>query len=538
MKSDTYDYVVIGSGSAGAVVASRLSESGRYTVLCLEAGEKNENYLWSRPPAGTALMIDNPAVNWRYYSEPNESHGNRPIYVPRGKMLGGTSSINGMIYNRGQQRDFDTWAKLGCKGWSYAEILPYLKKVESSALGSDQYRGRTGPVKVTEASKVSPFYDLFIKSAIAVGIPYNPDYSGATQEGVAMAQQTIYQGLRQSSATQYLAPARGRPNLTILTGAEAASLILNARRCDGVRFRRAGEMQEARATREVIVSCGTVNSPKLLELSGIGNPDILQQRGIQVVHALKGVGENLREHYAAAIKWRFNRPGISIARIGQGWRLALEVLRYLIFRKGFIAQGLGTMRIYARSSPELEHPDVMMSIAPFILEPRKDGTGRRMSPIEGFFTFTHMQHAESTGTIHIKSADPFAPPVINFRFLDTAADRKTAIAAVRCARKIVAAPPLAETIAEEIVPGHHIQTDEEILDYIRNTGGTTSHLVGTCKMGNDAMAVVDERLRVHGITGLRVADASIMPTMIAATNIPCMTIGEKCADMVLADAAG
>lgn len=538
MQSVSYDYVVIGAGSAGAVVASRLSESGLYKVLCLEAGEKNENYIWSRPPAGTALMIDNPAVNWRYYSEPNESHGNRPIYVPRGKMLGGTSSINGMIYNRGQQRDFDTWAELGCKGWSYDEILPYLKKVESCAIGSDQYRGRTGPVKVTEASKVSPFYDLFIKSAVSIGIPYNSDYSGEKQEGVAMAQQTIYRGLRQSSATQYLRPARGRPNLTILTGAEAASLILDGKRCNGVRFRRNGQMQEVRATREVIISCGTVNSPKLLELSGIGNPELLQQRGIKVVHELKGVGENLREHFAATMKWRFNRPGISIARIGQGWRLAMEVLRYMIFRKGFIAQGLGTMRIYARSSPELEHPDVMMSIAPFIIELKQGRQERRMSPIEGFFTFTHMQHAESTGTIHIRSSDPFSPPVINFRFLDTATDQKTAVAAVRCARKIVEAPPISETIAEEIVPGRHIQTDEEIIEYIRNTGGTTSHMVGTCKMGHDSMAVVDDRLRVHGISGLRVADASIMPTILAATNIPCMAIGEKCADMVLADISG
>lgn len=351
-----------------------------------------------------------------------------------------------------------------------------------------------------------------------------------------MAQQTVYKGERQSTASQYLRPARGRSNLTILTGAEATSLLISGKRCEGVRFRRNGQMHEARAAREVIVSGGTVNSPKLLELSGIGNPDVLRRHGIEVVHELKGVGENLREHYAASMRWRFNKPGISIARKGRGWRLALEILRYAIFRTGFIAQGLGTMRIYARSSPELEDPDVMMAIAPFIMESGIKGQGRRMSPVEGFFTFTHMQHAESAGSIHIRSADPFAHPLINFRFLDTPADRKAAIGAVRCARKIVAAPPMSENIAEELLPGKHIQTDEDIIEYIRNNGGITSHPVGTCKMGGDEMAVVDSRLRVRGIAGLRVADASVMPTTIAATNIPCMVVGEKCADMILADA--
>jgi choline dehydrogenase len=533
--TEIYDFIVIGSGSAGGVVASRLSEDGRHRVLCLEAGERDGGYIWSRPPAGTAFMIENPAVNWRFFSEPDASHGNRPLYVPRGKMLGGSSSINGTIYNRGQRLDYDTWAQMGCRGWSYDDVLPYFKKIESTDIGSDEYRGRSGPIRVTEAARMTPFYDLFIRSAVSVGIPYNPDYSGATQEGVAMAQQTIHRGLRESTATRYLAPARRRPNLTILTGAEATSLILEGRSCRGVRFRRNGTMTEARAAREVILCCGTVKSPQLLELSGIGNPDILAAHGITCLHPLPGVGENLRDHYGPVLKWRFNRRGISLADAGHGLGLAKEILRYVLRRDGFISQGIGTLRVFARSREGLVEPDIMMVVAPYITETR-DGV-RRLSRVDGFFMYSHVQRTESTGSLHIRSADPFAPPSINFNFLATPNDRSAAIMAVRLARKVVAAPPLGETIAEELLPGPQVGTDEEILDFIRTTGTTTYHLVGTCRMGQGPMAVVDERLRVHGIGGLRVADGSIMPTIPSGnTSIPCMMVGEKCADMVLADA--
>jgi choline dehydrogenase len=537
LSMTTYDYVVVGSGSAGGVVAGRLAMSGEHTVLCLEAGEKDSSFFWSRPPAGTVFMIDNPSVNWRYRSEPTESVGNREIYVPRGKMLGGSSSINGTIYNRGQQLDYDTWAQMGCRGWSYDDVLPFLKKLESTKLGDDAYRGRGGPIRVTEAAKISPFYDLFIESAVAVGIPFNDDYSGESQEGVAMAQQTVYRGVRQSTATGYLDRARKNKNLTIVTGSEATSLIMEGKRCVGVRFRRGGELAEARASREVIVSCGAANTPKLLELSGIGNPEILSAHGVAVTHALRGVGENLRDHYAALLKWRFNRPGISIARRGRGWRLALEALRYGFFRSGFISQGIGTMRVFARSRPELENPDIMMVVAPYMIE-LKAGEGRRMSPVEGFFMYSHPQRTESTGRIHIRSGDPFAAPKIEFRFLVTENDRQAAIMSVRRAREIVGAPPIAETIAEELAPGPAVSTDQQILEFIRTQGNITHHMVGTCRMGHDPMAVVDERLRVHGIDGLRIADASVMPTIPSGnTGIPCMMVGEKCADMVLADAA-
>jgi len=535
VPASSYDYIVVGSGSSGGVLAARLSENGKYTVLCLEAGTKGEHYIWTRPLAGTAMMIVNPKVNWCFDSEPSESLGNRSLYVPRGKIVGGTSAINGVIYNRGQRKDYDGWARMGCPGWSYEDVLPYFKKLESTDIGSDKYRGRSGPVKVTLATKTTPFFNLFIQSAKAAGYPENPDYSGDSQYGVAMAQTTSWRGMRVSTATAYLAQARRRRNFTILTGAEAGSLILEGDKCTGVRYRRGGRMHEVRATREVILSAGVVGSPKLLELSGIGNPDILGKLGIPLVKSLPGVGENLQDHYGPALKWTFKKKGLSLYERGRGWRLLVEIARYGLFRSGFISQSIGTMRVFARSSEDVDQADIALIANPYLLEIVNEK--RRMAQVNGFLVWAQVQRPESTGSIHIESRDPLTPPAIRFNFLATEKDRRTAVAAVRHAREIVAQAPLADAIAEEIQPGTQVQSDEEILDFIRATGSTTFHIVGTCKMGSDEMSVVDERLRVRGIRNLRIADASIMPTIVSGnTSPPCMMIGERCAEMVLADA--
>ncbi len=531
----SYDFIVVGSGSSGGPIASRLSENGKYTVLCMEAGTKTENYIWTRIPAGTAMTIVSPTANWCREAKPSEAVGNRSLYVPGGKIVGGTSTINGLIFNRGQRMDYDGWARMGCPGWSYQDVLPYFKKLESTDIGSDKYRGRNGPIKVTMAQKTAPFFDVFIQSAKAAGYPENPDYSGDTQFGVSMAQVTIYRGRRIGTGTEYLAPARQRRNLTILTGAEAASLILEGDKCVGVRYRRDGKMHEVRATREVILSAGAIGSPKLLELSGIGNPDILGKLGIPVVKALPGVGENLRDHYGPTVKWTFKDEGLSPYKRGRGWRLLVEIIKYGLLRQGFLANTLAPLRVFTRSDDRVEQADIGLLVNAFHLEIVNEK--RRVAPVNGFMIYAQVQRPESTGSIHIESRDPFADPAIRFNFLATENDRRVAVAAVRRAREVAAQKPIADHIAEEIQPGPKVQSDEDIIEFIRNTGATTFHYVGTCKMGNDAMSVVDEELRVHGIKNLRVADASIMPTIISGnTSVPCMMIGEKCADMVLADA--
>lgn len=534
-KPDTHDFIVVGSGSAGGVVAARLSENGRYKVLCIEAGKKGANYIWTRPPVGGGMMIESPEVNWCQFAQPNPDLGGRRVYVARGKILGGSSAINGLIFNRGQNLDYDAWERMGCIGWSYRDVLPYFKKLESTDIGSEKFRGRTGPMKVTTASKTSPFYDLFIQSAQAVGLPLNPDYSAETQYGVAMAQINVWKGLRQSTATQYLEPARKQPNLSILSGAHVSSLIFEGKRCVGVRYQRDGVTAEARARREVILSAGTIGSPQLLELSGIGNPAILAKHGIPLVHALPGVGENLRDHFGPSVQWKFNRKGLSLYDRGRGLGLVREVLSYVFTRKGFISQGLATLRVFTRSHECIEQADIALLVNPFMIEVRNKK--RLMSPVNGFFAFAQVQRPESSGSTHIQSADPFADPAIHYSFLATEKDRRTAVMAVRRAREIVAMPPLAGVIEEELQPGAKVQSDEEILDFIRRTGSTTYHPVGTCKMGQDPMAVVDPELRVHGIDGLRIADCSVMPMMISGnTSVPAMMIGEKCSDMILADA--
>jgi len=536
MESKSFDYIVVGAGSAGAVVANRLSESGAYRVLCLEAGDKGSGYLWSRIPAGVAKLIDNPAVNWCYRSEPEESNGQRNIEVPRGKMLGGSSSINGMVFVRGQRQDYDHWAQLGNRGWSYTDVLPFFKKMERYDGGTDELRGRDGPVRVTESPKITPFFDKLIRSAEKIGIPYNPDYNGAEQEGIGMSQATINKGRRMSTAYCYLDPARDRPNLTIQSGAMADTLILEGKRCVGVRYTVGGEKREARATREVIVSGGTINSPKLLELSGIGQPAVLNAFGIKVGHELPGVGENLRDHYAPRMKYAITEKNATFNDPGTGWRLGVSGLQYLLFRKSFLACSTVPIRIFFRTREGLESPDAIISVMPFLTE--KINRERRIARERGVTLNVHVLRSDSRGSIHIKSADPSAPPAIRFNFLSSELDRAGLLAAMRTARRLMATSPVADIVGKELAPGPTLQTDAELLEFVRNNAETTYHPVGTCKMGRDPMAVVDDQLRVHGIAGLRVADASIMPTLTSGnTNAPCIMIGEKCSALILSSVA-
>jgi len=532
---ETYDYIVVGAGSAGAAVAHRLSADPRNKVLLLEAGAAS--HPWSFIPVGSARLIKNPAANWLYSAEPEANTKGRRIPVPRGKLLGGSSAINGMAFVRGQSRDFDTWAQMGNRGWSYQDVLPFFKRMESYAGGGDDaLRGREGPLRVTNPAPRDPIFATIIKAAGEVGIPHNPDYNGATQEGIAMSQATIAAGRRMSTARCYLDPIRNRQNLHIETGALTEGVVLDGKRCTGIRYSVGGDVREAAAAREVVLSAGTINSPQLLELSGIGQPDRLRDLGIEARHALPGVGENLRDHYAPRTRWLVGTKGITFNDRARGLGMVYQAFRYALFRKGFLASVGAPMRAFVCSREGLEAPDLMLGWVPMLTEPGPKGP--RISRQSGFTCYAHPMRPESKGHIHITAADPRRPPAINFNFLSAPPDAELTVRAIRIARRVMTAPAMAPFQVTEFAPGAERTTDDEILDWVKSAAETTYHPVGTCKMGADPMAVVDAELRVHGIEGLRVADASIMPTLTSGnTNAPSIMIGEKAADMVLKRAA-
>jgi choline dehydrogenase len=532
---EAYDYIVVGAGSAGAAVANRLSSDPRNRVLLLEAGRAS--HPWSPVPIGMARLIANPAANWLYSSEPEASANGRRLPVPRGKLLGGSSSINGMVFVRGQAQDFDTWAQMGNRGWSYAEVLPFFKRMESYAgEGDDAFRGREGPLRVTNPEPRDPLFATIIKAAAEVGIRQNPDYNGASQEGIAMSQATIAGGRRMSTARCYLDPIRKRRNLHIETEALTESLLFDGRRCTGVRYSFAGAVREACASHEVVVSAGTINSPQLLELSGIGQPERLRNLGIEVRHELRGVGENLRDHYVPRTRWLVGKRGVTFNDRGRGLRLAHQAMRYAVFRQGMLAMAAAPIRAFVCSRVGLEAPDLMLGWIPMLTEPSPRGP--RISRQSGLTLYAHAMRPESKGHIHITAAEPRRPPAINFNFLSSPPDAELTVRAVRIARAIMTASAMSPFGLSEVAPGPDRTTDDEVLDWVKKAAETTYHPVGTCKMGVDPMAVVDARLRVHGIAGLRIADASIMPTLTSGnTNAPSIMIGEKAAAMILNPAA-
>jgi choline dehydrogenase len=536
-ETGTYDYIVIGAGSAGAVVANRLSADARNRVLLLEAGPAD--HPWTRIPIGYAKLMTNPAANWLYSSEPEASTNGRRIPVPRGRILGGSSAINGQAFVRGQAQDFDRWAQMGNRGWSYADVLPFFKRMESyvDGEGDDALRGRDGPLRITNPAPRDPLFQALIAAAGEVGIRHNADYNGAAQDGIAMSQASIANGRRMSTARCYLHPIRHRANLIIATGALTERVLLEGRRCVGVRFAIDGRAREARAAREVVISAGTINSPQLLELSGIGRPERLAAVGIDVRHALPGVGENLRDHYAPRTRWAIGAKGITFNDRGRGLGLVYQALRYALTGKGMLGSVAAPIRAFVRSREGLDAPDLLLGWVPMLTE--RTPRGLKLSRQSGMTCYAHPMRPESRGHVHVTSADPGKPPAINFNFLSAPVDAELTVRAVRIAQAVMHAAALAPLQVTELAPGPTRTTDAAIIAWVKEAAETTYHPVGTCRMGADPMAVVDDQLCVRGIEGLRVADASIMPTLTSGnTNAPAIMIGEKAADMILRAARG
>ncbi len=533
MNGREYDFIVVGGGSAGCALSSRLSEDGRYSVLLLEAGP--EQHPLSRIPISYSKLIDNPAANWCYRAEAEESTDGRGIPVPRGRVLGGSSSINGLVFVRGQQLDYDTWAQLGNRGWSFDDVLPVFRRMENYEHHTDDFRAQGGPLHVSEAVDQSPLYDALFAAGREIGLAPNDDYNGDTQEGIVRTQTTIRKGRRMSADYCYLREARHRSNLTIETRALGRKLILEGKRCVGIEYDVAGQPRVARAGREVVLCAGAIASPQLLELSGIGRPEVLQRHGIEVRHELAGVGESLRDHMAPRLVWRIAKRGVVYNDTARGWKLGLQILRYAINRQGLLNLPSAPVLGFLKTRPELATPDIQLHFVPFHAILRKT---RELGPDPGMTIAMYMLRPESLGSIHIASADPMVHPEIRFNFLSNEHDRRTLIDGVRKTREVIETQAMDDFRGPEIAPGPEVQSDDEILDFIRRSSETAYHPVGTCKMGNDPMAVVDDRLRVHGLKGLRVADGSIMPTLISGnTNGPCIMIGEKCSDMMREDAA-
>jgi choline dehydrogenase len=520
------DFIVVGAGSAGCAVAARLSEDPATRVVLLEAGGEDKNR-WIHIPLGFGKTFADPSVNWCYETEPDPGAADRRVFWPRGKVLGGSSSINGMVYIRGQAEDFDHWRQLGNAGWSFDDVLPYFKRAEHQVRGPDGFHGTGGPLCVSDVAQ-HPICEAFIASAMELGFPRNDDFNGARQDGVGYHQTTTRNGRRCSTAVGYLRPAMQRANLRVVTEALTEKVLLEGRRAIGVSFRRDGRLCMARAAREVILCGGAVNSPQLLMLSGIGPQPHLAEFGIPFVHHLPGVGQSLQDHYSAPIKLRCKLPVTVNDVMLSNARKLKAGLEYYMFHRGPLSMISSPAALFARTRSELASPDVKISISPFSAERPQDGLHR----FSGFTSIAYQLRPESRGEIKLKSPDPFDAPAVHPNYLAAETDQRAIVAGLKLIRRILANPHMQQYIEKEFQPGPAVETDQQLLDYARRRGGTVYHPTSTCRMGSDPMAVVDAELRVHGIDGLRVADASIMPTVVSGnTNAAAIMIGEKVADM-------
>ena len=479
-----------GPAQPGSVLANRLTENGRWSVLLLEAGAASHPF--SAIPISFGLFIDHPGVNWRYFSEPEKGTENRRIPVPRGKLLGGSSSINGLVFVRGQPLDYNSWAQLGNRGWSFEDVLPYFQRMENFERGSDDLRAEGGPLHVSEVPDQNPLYDALFAAAGEIGIPANPDYNGASQEGICKTQTTIKNGRRMSTAHCYLRPARRRPNLRIVAEAMVQNLLLDGSRCTGVTYEHHGQMIDVQAAKEVILCAGGVASPQVLELSGIGRPDVLKAQGIEVRHALDAVGEHLRDHINGRIQWRITKPGLSYNERMRGLGKVREALRYATSRGGFMALPSAPLVGFFKTRQDLDEPDIQSHLVPYTIESAKE---RKLHDEPGMTMAFYQLRPESLGSIHIKSPDPSAHPCIRFNFLSEELDRQTMVGGFRLLRRLGAAKTLDPIRGEELSPGTSVQSDDEILSWIRGHAETAYHPIGTCRMGPAGRGtVVDDQL--------------------------------------------
>ncbi len=536
--ADKHDFIVIGAGSAGSVVADRLTESGKHSVLLLEAGGKDNNP-WIHIPAGLSKILPNRSVNWHTVTEPCPGLNGRRMPIHRGRVLGGSSSINGMIYTRGQPEDYNQWADEGNDGWSWEDVLPYFTKEEDYHGGRNSAHGAGGTLKVSQIEPSSSVTYQFLDAAVNAGIPINEDVNSGDQEGVYHSHATVENGRRCSAARAFLRRAQSRTNLEIRTGALVSGLTFSGKRAVGVSYTLPdGSSHLSECNREIIVSAGAFGSPQILQLSGIGDPQELFRVGIEPFHELEGVGRNLQDHLFAHLKARLHPQFKTLNQtLTSTPRLAIEVFRWLLFRKGAMCVSSSEINGFFRSQPGLNRPDLQLAFRPYSFSVTESGAPE-IDPYPAFTASAIQLRPESTGTVQLRSSDPCEQPLIHPNYLDVEEDIHSLLRGLRRVRDVLQQSPLKEMVDTEVDPGIHLQSEEELVEYIRNTATTVYHPAGTCKMGAGPEAVVDKNLNVHGLEGLRVIDASIMPNITSGnTNAPSIMIGEKGADLIKKDLA-